>query len=74
MELHTLHRHGWSIAALPAARALIGLLSDDDVVGHVVKAVGVSRTREARSGVEWLLNHPKAWVRKEAKKAIVKLG
>ncbi|WP_428267206.1 HEAT repeat domain-containing protein [Haliangium sp.] len=49
---------------------LIGLLSDDVVVGHAVMALGKRRAKAARSRIETLLSHPKAWVRDEVKKAL----
>jgi HEAT repeat protein len=52
---------------------LLNLLSDDEVVGHAVMALGKLRARTARSRIEPLLNHPKPWVRKEAKKALANI-
>lgn len=52
---------------------LLNLLSDDEVVGHAVMALGKLRARTARSRIEPLLNHPKPWVRKEAKKALASI-
>ena len=56
-----------------AIKVLIGLLEDEEVVGHAVIALGKLRASEARSRIESLLNHPKAWIRKEAKKALAKI-
>jgi HEAT repeat protein len=55
------------------ADVLLELLADDEVVGHAVMALGRLRARAARSRIEPLLDHPKAWVRKEAKRALVKI-
>ena len=52
---------------------LLGLLQDEDVVGHAVDALGALRAQQARGRLEQLLSHPKAWVRKEAKKALAKI-
>jgi hypothetical protein len=52
---------------------LIGLLADEEVVGHAVKAVGKSRATTARSRIEPLLDHPNAWIRKEAQKALARI-
>lgn len=52
---------------------LMNLLVDEDVVGHAVMALGKLRIEEARSQIEALLEHPKSWVRKEAKKALAKI-
>jgi HEAT repeat protein len=55
------------------ADVLMNLLADDEVVGHAVMALGKLRARMARSRIEPLLNHPKPWVRKEAKKALANI-
>jgi hypothetical protein len=52
---------------------LMNLLADDEVVGHAVMALGKLRVKPARSRIEPLLNHPKPWVRKEAKKALANI-
>ena len=52
---------------------LIKLLDDDDVVGHALIAIGKRRVEQARDRVELLKSHPKAWIRKEAKKALSKM-
>jgi HEAT repeat protein len=57
-----------------AVDVLIELLQDDDVAGHAVIALGELRASRAVTYVEQLLSHPKAWVRKEARKALVKMA
>ncbi|MCP3880624.1 MAG: HEAT repeat domain-containing protein [Sulfitobacter sp.] len=57
-----------------AADVLIGMLDDDDLIGHVIGALGQVGARDARSAIEQFLDHPKPWVRKEAKKVLAKLG
>jgi len=52
---------------------LLQLLDDEQVVGHALGAVARLKATVARARVESLLNHPKPWVRKEAKKALVRL-
>ena len=52
---------------------LLGLLADDEVVGHAVMALGKLRVVTARSRIERFLDHPKPWVRKEAKKALARI-
>ena len=52
---------------------LVGLLADDEVVGHAVMALGKLRARSARSYLQPLLDHPRAWIRKEVKKAIERI-
>jgi HEAT repeats len=53
---------------------LVELLRDDEVAGHALVALGKQRAQAARPFIEQFLNHPKAWVRSEAKKAIAKLN
>lgn len=53
---------------------LVNLLGDEEVVGHAVSALGKLRAGKARSHIEPLLEHPKAWVRKEARKALASIG
>jgi hypothetical protein len=52
---------------------LIELLSDDQVAGHALMSLGKLKAQKARPNIELLLNHPKPWVRKEAKRALAKL-
>jgi len=56
-----------------AVDVLIGLLNDDDVTGHAVAALGRLRAPQARPALEPFLDHPRPWVRKEAKKALARL-
>ena len=56
-----------------AVELLIELLKDDEVAGHALIALGKLRDQKARPYIEKLLSHQKAWVRKEAKKALTKL-
>lgn len=49
---------------------LIRLLSDQEVAGHAVMALGKMRVKKARSEIEKFLDHPKAWIRSEAKKSL----
>jgi HEAT repeat protein len=55
-----------------AVDVLIELLDDDDVAGHAVIALGTLKAIRARAKIEPFLQHPKPWVRKEAKKALEK--
>jgi HEAT repeat protein len=52
---------------------LIELLSDDQVVGHALIALGKLKAHKARRHIESLLNHPKPWISKEAQSALTKL-
>ena len=56
-----------------ADEELIGLLNDDDLVGHALIALGKRKVNGARDHILRLENHPNSWVRKEAKKALAKL-
>jgi hypothetical protein len=56
-----------------AVEVLIDLLGDEEVVGHAVMGLGKLRAKSARSQIERLVNHPKAWIRKEAKRALAKI-
>jgi HEAT repeat protein len=57
-----------------AVEVLVELLDDEDVVGHAVMALGRLKARRARPAIERCLDDPRPWVRKEAKKALVKIG
>lgn len=52
---------------------LIDLLEDDLVAGHAIIALGNLRSTKAYNEIRKFLNHPKSWVRKEAKKALAKI-
>jgi hypothetical protein len=56
-----------------AVDVLLGLLDDEEVLGHAIMALGKLKAREARTAIERYLDHPKSWVRKEAKKATAKI-
>jgi len=60
----------------PAAVAvLLELLADEDMAGHAVMALGRLRAGSARQPIEALLRkNPKRWVRKEAEKALKRIG
>ena len=53
---------------------LIDLLDDDDVVGHAAEALGRLKAVEARPALEPLLADERPVVRREAKKALAKIG
>ena len=56
-----------------AVDVLIELLADDEVVGHAIIALRKLKADKARPAIERLQDHPEAWVRQEAKKALAKL-
>lgn len=53
---------------------LINLLNDDEVVGHALIGLRKLKAKKARSLIESLVNHPKTWVRNEAKQALQKMA
>lgn len=58
----------------PAAfDVLIELLNDEEVAGHALMGLGRMKAQKSKAHIERFLNHPKPWVRKEARKAIAKL-
>lgn len=57
-----------------AGDVLIALLDDPVVSGHAVKALGKLRVSRARPGLERMTSDQRAWVRREAQKALSKLA
>jgi HEAT repeat protein len=57
-----------------AIDALTELLEDDDVAGHAVMALGRLKAHEARAAVARMVDHPKPWIRREARKALARIG
>jgi hypothetical protein len=57
-----------------AVDVLLRLVDDPDVDGHAVKALGKLKAPAARIALEVKLNDQRAWVRKEAAKALAKLA
>jgi len=56
-----------------AVDILINLLKDDDLGGHAIMALGRIKSKKAYSEIEKFLTHPKPWIRREAKKALLKI-
>jgi len=56
-----------------AVNVLLELLDDDDVDGQAVKALGKLKPKSARTALEGKLDDKRAWVRREARKALAKL-
>jgi HEAT repeat protein len=52
---------------------LISLLRDEDVGAHAARALGELKAASARDSLQPLLRHPKALVRREAKRAIARI-
>jgi HEAT repeats len=57
-----------------AVVVLMGLLEDEQVVGHAIMALGKLKAHAARARLKELTGHPTEWVRKEAKKALAGVG
>jgi hypothetical protein len=57
-----------------AATVLLELLSDPDVTGQALVALGNQRASSAQPFIEPYLTHPKAWIRKEARRALAKIA
>jgi len=57
-----------------AGGVLIELLDDADVNGHAVKALRKLKLPAARRGLERMLGDDRAWVRREAERALAALG
>ncbi len=57
-----------------AGDVLIGFLDDPVVSVHAVKALRKLKIQGARSGLEKMLGDDRAWVRREAQRALAALG
>lgn len=53
---------------------LIELLDDDEVIPHALQALGLLKSQKAKEKIGALINHPKGLIRKEALKALKKIG
>ena len=56
-----------------ALEVLLGLLGDPVVQGHAVIGLRCLNDERTRTALEGLVDHEKAWIRKEAKHALAKL-
>ena len=57
-----------------AVDILIGLLDDDIVVGQALTGLKKLKAKQAKPHIEKLINHPRAFIRKEAKLTLKKLN
>ena len=57
-----------------AVKVLLDLLEDEEVAGHAIMALGKLKAQTARSAIKPFLHHSKAWIRREAKRALTKIG
>lgn len=56
-----------------AQETLLQLLSDDALAGYAIMSLGKLRARKAAPMIKRFENHPQAWIRREAKKALAKI-
>lgn len=49
------------------------LLDDEEVAGHAIIALGKLKSGRSVSNIERFLDHPKTWIRNEAKKALIRI-
>ena len=56
-----------------AVDVLIELLDDEEIAGHALSALRKLAPPEASEAIEPFVNHPKTWVRNEAKHALKKI-
>lgn len=56
-----------------AVDVLVEALRDEQIAGHAIAALGQLRAARARLHIEQFIDHPKAWIRKEARKALTRL-
>ena len=56
-----------------AVDLLIQLLDDEELAGHAIMRLGQLIAKRSRPHIEGFLSHPKAWVRREAKRALAKI-
>lgn len=56
-----------------AVEVLLELLEDDEVAGHAIMALRKLNSPRARARVEQFLDHPKTWVRAEARRTLAKI-
>ena len=56
-----------------AAGVLLDLLSEEELTGHVIYALGQMKSEKARRHIEGYVNDARPWIRKEAKRALGKI-
>ena len=57
-----------------AENILINLLDDEEVILHALEALGRMKSKKAKDKISMLTEHPKDLIKKEAKKALKKIG
>jgi HEAT repeat protein len=56
-----------------AVDVLLDLLNDEEVAAHAVMGLGKLKAKKAAPKIEPFLEHPRPWVRREAKKALARI-
>jgi hypothetical protein len=62
-----------NMSTAEAVDVLIELLDNNDLVGHALMGLSKLKAEKARIKIDPFLNHPKAWVRSTAKKALYRI-
>jgi len=58
---------------LTVVDVLVELLDDEEIAGHALIALRKKALPEARSAIEPFVEHPKTWIRNEARRALAKI-
>ena len=62
-----------NMKTLEVNHLLIELLNDEDLAGYAIMALGKLKSKEARPAIERFISHTNSWIRREAKKALVRI-
>lgn len=57
-----------------AVPVLVSLLKDETLRGHAIRSLGKLKAKQAKDVIEPCLNDPNSWIRKEASKALKRIG
>jgi FOG: HEAT repeat len=63
-----------AIKSIRVENTLIDLLNDSDVTGHAIYALGSMKSQKAKAKIEFFLNNKSAYIRRNAKTALRKIG
>jgi len=63
-----------AIKSIRVENTLFDLLDDSDVTGHAIYALGCMKSQKAKAKIGFFLNSKSAYIRREAKKALKKIG
>jgi HEAT repeat protein len=56
-----------------STEVLVEMLDDEEMVGHALMGLRKLAPVEAREAIERFVDHPKTWVRNEARRAVAKI-